>query len=181
MKKKLVAYALSVVIATMPLTACGNSQGNTSAAEQSASTSTEAALDEQQSQYSIYLGTNDKDTNKPMDFEKTKERLVDILLERFDGYTITDADGGWIGDDGIEYRERSLVIVLTQATDEEVHALADVLLAEFNQASVLIEKDLIASEFYSNPDATADAEGTAGSAEAADSAEATDSATAAEE
>ena len=66
-------------------------------------------------QYVLYLGTNDKDTNEPVfPQEEAKEQLKKILIQRFGGYTITDANGGWVGEDGTEYQEYTLVIYLTQ-------------------------------------------------------------------
>ena len=54
-------------------------------------------------QYVLYLGTNDKDTNEPVfPQEEAKEQLKKILIQRFGGYTITDANGGWVGEDGTE-------------------------------------------------------------------------------
>ncbi len=48
-------------------------------------------------QYVVYLGTNDKDTNKPVfSHEEANEKAEEILLEQFGGYTIQEADGGWI-------------------------------------------------------------------------------------
>jgi len=40
-------------------------------------------------QYVMYLGTNDKDTNKPVfSPDKAKEEAEKILLDHFGGYTI---------------------------------------------------------------------------------------------
>ena len=61
-------------------------------------------------QYVLYLGTNDKDTNEPVFApEEAKEKAQDILLDHFGGYTIQEANGGWV-DDGKVYREYTLVI-----------------------------------------------------------------------
>lgn len=46
-------------------------------------------------QYVLYLGTNDKDTNKPVfEPEEAKAKAEDILIEHFGGYTIQEANGG---------------------------------------------------------------------------------------
>ena len=100
-------------------------------------------------QYVLYLGTNDKDTNKPVfTQEEALEKAREILLAHFGGYTVMEARGGWI-DGATEYREYTLVIYLSDTTEEQVHAAADELLATFRQSSVLIQKNPTKTEFYS--------------------------------
>ena len=101
-------------------------------------------------QYVLYLGTNDKDTNEPvLPPEQAKEQLKNILIRRFGGYTVTDANGGWVGDDGTEYQEYTLVIYLSDTSLEDVHALCDELIRVYNQSSVLIQSNETTTEFYS--------------------------------
>ena len=53
-------------------------------------------------QYVMYLGTNDKDTNKPVFTEaEAQEQVKDILIRHFGGYTIQEASGGWIDDGNV--------------------------------------------------------------------------------
>ena len=93
-------------------------------------------------QYVLYLGTNDKDTNEPVYTPKeAKDLLKDILNERMGGYTIQEANGGWIGDDGTEYQEYTLVIYLSDTSIEKVHALCDELIQKYNQSSVLTQSN----------------------------------------
>ena len=100
-------------------------------------------------QYVLYLGTNDKDTNQPVfDKDEAKERLKAILIDNFGGYTIQEAEGGWIDDDGTVYQEYTLVIHLSDTTLDDVHAVSDQLISEFNQSSVLIQANDTKTEFY---------------------------------
>ena len=100
-------------------------------------------------QYVMYLGTNDKDTNKPVFTQaEAMEKAREILIAHFGGYTIQEAHGGWI-DDGTEYQEYTLVIYLSDTTEEAVHEAADELIATFNQSSVLIQANPTTTEFYS--------------------------------
>ena len=56
-------------------------------------------------EYMLYLGTNDKDTNKPVySCEESKERAKAILMKNFGGYTVQEAEGGWKSDDDTEYQ-----------------------------------------------------------------------------
>ena len=101
-------------------------------------------------QYVLYVGTNDKDTNKPVFTQaEAMEKARAVLIRRFGGYTIQEAHGGWIGDDGTEYQEHTLVIYLSDTTEDRVHAAADELIRVFNQSSILIQANPTKTEFYS--------------------------------
>ena len=99
-------------------------------------------------QYVVFLGTNDRDTNEPVfSQEEAKSRLEEILLKHFGGYTIMEANGGW-ADDGTIYREYTLVIYLSDTTIDKVRVAADEMLQVFNQRSVLIQSNETKTEFY---------------------------------
>lgn len=100
-------------------------------------------------QYVMYLGTNDKDSNQPVfNAEDAKAKVEEILLEHFGGYTIQEANGGWV-DSGTIYQEYTLVIYLSDTTLEAVHAAADDLIQAFHQSTVLIQANETKTEFYS--------------------------------
>ena len=100
-------------------------------------------------QYVLYLGTNDKDTNKPVFTQaEAMEKAREILIRNFGGYTIQEAHGGWIDGD-TEYQEYTLVIYLSDTNIEAVHAAADELVETFHQSSVLIQTNPTKTEFYS--------------------------------
>ena len=100
-------------------------------------------------QYVLYLGTNDKDTNKPVFTQaEALEKAKDILIRHFGGYTIQEAHGGWI-DNETEYQEYTLVIYLSDTTMDKVHAAADEMIEVFHQNSVLIQENPTRTEFYS--------------------------------
>ncbi len=100
-------------------------------------------------QYVMYLGTNDKDTNTPV-FTQAEaiDTAKEILVHRFGGYTIQEAHGGWLGDDGRLYQEYTLVIYLSDTTPDAVHAAADELLETFHQSAVMIQANPTQTEFY---------------------------------
>lgn len=110
----------------------------------------ETVKEELDVQYVLYVGTNDKDTNEPVcEPEEAIEKAKSILIGLFGGYTIQEARGGWINDDGSICQEYTIVIYLSDTTSEQVHAACDVLIKEFNQNSILIQENQTRTEFYS--------------------------------
>lgn len=118
------------------------------AEKQPAEAPAETAAGQGNLQYVLYLGTNDKDTNKPV-FTQTEalEQAKEILIRHFGGYTIQEAHGGWI-DGETEYQEYTLVIYLSDTTLDQVHAAADEMIETFRQSSVLIQENPTRTEFY---------------------------------
>ena len=99
-------------------------------------------------QYVLYLGTNDKDTNEPV-FEPAEAKLQaeEILIKHFGGFTIQEANGGWIDGDKL-YREFTMVIYLSDTNIDAVHKACDDMISKFNQSSVLIQANETVTEFY---------------------------------
>ncbi len=107
-----------------------------------------AESDQKDIQYVMYLGTNDKNTNQPVFTpEEAKEKAKEILIDHFGGYTIQEANGGWIDGDTV-YQEYTLVIYLSDTDAEQVHEAADEMIEEFHQSSVLIQANETTTEFY---------------------------------
>lgn len=152
-KETALACALAATIAVAPLAGCAaqkqSGSGETSSAS-SAETSEASAVVAEDQEFLLYLGTNDKDTNEPVySPEESKERAKAILIKNFGGYTIQEAEGGWIGDDGTEYQEYTMVIHLSDTDIDTVHAASKELIEEFHQSSVLINTQYVQTEFYS--------------------------------
>ena len=120
------------------------------AAQSPTTTSTVIAPpDNEGTQYVLYVGTNDKDTNQPVyPPEECKQKAKDILIKLTGGYTIQEADGGWISEDGTEYQEYTLVIYLSDTNLALVHDVCDEFLKTFNQTSILIQTYKTGTEFY---------------------------------
>lgn len=101
-------------------------------------------------QYVLYLGTNSQTSGDAVcSPEEAKEIVKSVLIKYFSGYTLQDASGGWVDDDGTLYQEYTVVIYLSDTNEEQVHAAADELLQVFDQSSVLIQKNPTNTEFYS--------------------------------
>lgn len=101
-------------------------------------------------QYVMYVGTNDKDTNEPVCTpEEAKARVDEILIKHFGGFTVQEANGGWVDESGKRYDEYTVVVYLSDTDIDSVHRAADDLIKEFNQSSVLIQANETKTEFYS--------------------------------
>ena len=159
MKRNLMSLVLAGTIALAPLAGCASQQTGTDTPATTAEdgTSSEAATDVAEAtdtNYIMYLGTNDKDTDEPVfTHEEAREKAKEILVKHFGGYTIQDAEGGWMDEEGNMCQEYTIVILLSDTTLEAVHAAADELLETFRQSSVLINTEPVATEFYSGNNA----------------------------
>ena len=123
-------------------------EGTAAEEKQPAEEAEEESSEQAAVQYVLYLGTNDKDTNKPVFTQaEALEQAKDILIRHFGGYTIQEANGGWI-DNGTTYQEYTLVIYLSDTTPDQIHAAADEMLEVFRQSSVLIQENPTRTEFY---------------------------------
>ena len=125
----------AIVISVAALVICLNTAGK--------------AGEKTDTQYVLYLGTNDKDSNQPVFTpEEAKKEAEQILINLFGGYTIQEANGGWIDGD-TEYQEYTLVIYLSDTDLTQVHKAADEMIRLFHQSSVLIQANQTVTEFYS--------------------------------
>lgn len=130
-----VISAVAIILSVVALVVCVSPQKTE---EQKAS----------DTQYVMYLGTNDKDTNKPVfTTEEAKRKAEEILIDQFGGYTIQEANGGW-KDGDVVYQEYTLVIYLSDTDLEQVHKAADKMIDAFHQSSVLIQANQTITEFY---------------------------------
>ena len=108
----------------------------------------EQAKGGQDVQYVMYVGTNDKDTNQPVfSPEEAKAKAQEILLRHLGGYTIQEANGGWIDGETV-YTEYTMVIYMSDTGLDAVHAVGDEMISAFHQSSVLIQANQTTTEFY---------------------------------
>ena len=140
--KKLFALMMAVLLAAGMMTTCAG-------AEEKPAEKLVIGGEEFDIQYVLFLGTNDKDTNKPVFTEEmSRQKVREILMKHFGGYTIQQAWGGWMDQD-TEYQEYTLVIYLSDTTLDAVYAAADELVETFRQSSILIQSNPTKTEFYS--------------------------------
>ncbi len=101
-------------------------------------------------QYVMYVGTNDKDTYQlKMTTEEAKNIVDEVCLKYFEGYTLQEAVGAWKDEKNNMTHEYTLVCYFDGADKETVYKAADELIEKLNQSSLLIEHDTINIEYYS--------------------------------
>ena len=100
--------------------------------------------------YTLYLGLNDKDTfEQKINTEDAVEKANEICARHSGGYTQFTARGGWTNDDGTLGHENTLAYMLYDIQESDLQAILDEFLKEFNQSSVLVEKNESAHIYYS--------------------------------
>ena len=102
------------------------------------------------SKYVLYIGLNDKDTcSQIIPTEEAKEIVNGICVKYAEGYTVTEANGGWIDEAGALTEEVSLVYTITNAEEADVVSIMDEVLTALNQNSILVERQEISYNYYS--------------------------------
>ena len=91
-------------------------------------------------QYTMYVGTNDKDTYQcEIGIDAAKELVYGIMMDHFsDGFTMYEADGVWRDEDGVVTHETTFVCIVVQPNSIEVYKAADALIVALNQSTILI-------------------------------------------
>lgn len=103
-----------------------------------------------QYKYTMYLGTNDKDTLKQeIPTERIRNEMHEICMKYVDGYTVTIAEGYYRDSNNKISHETSLVYVFFDADITALQKIMDEALIKFNQRSILLEQSNSKSIFYS--------------------------------
>lgn len=106
-------------------------------------------LDNKGKKYTLYIGTNDKDTyTREIPLEECRRRIDSICMKYVEGFSIEDMKGKWVDDSGTLTEEDTLVYIFYDTTDEAIKKIMDEALVELNQNSILLEKEYVSSAFY---------------------------------
>ncbi|MCD7921955.1 MAG: DUF3574 domain-containing protein [Clostridiales bacterium] len=115
-------------------------------AEESGTAFTES---EQTTCYTIYIGTNDKDTyTQLISLDEAKDMVNAICARYVEGYTVTEAEGGWVDETGTLTEEQTLVYSFTDVQEEDLISIMDEVLKALNQNSILVETSDVQSFYY---------------------------------
>ena len=109
---------------------------------------------QEKSQFVLYIGLNDKHTyNQIIPTDEAMEIVNAIIIKHTDGYTMHQAQGGWIDETDTLTQEDTLVYTLTQIEEETVITIMDEVLIALNQNAILVESHKVRSVFYSGSEA----------------------------
>lgn len=100
--------------------------------------------------YTLYIGTNDKDTYEPVaDINTCISKVTEICVKYTSGCTISEAKGYWKDETNAITCESTIVVILEDIEKEIVYTICDDVIKQLNQNSILVETSDIISEFYS--------------------------------
>ena len=103
-----------------------------------------------QKKYTMYLGTNDKDSQvQEIPTATIRAQMHEICMKYVSGYTVSEMEGFYRDDAGNDYHEVSLVYVFIDAPIDALKKIMDEALVKFNQSSILLEESKGKSTFYS--------------------------------
>ena len=106
--------------------------------------------DAEDGQYILYIGLNDKDTYEQIiPTDEARDTVNRICTKYAEGYTVSEANGGWVDETGALTEESTLVYTLSDVKDKDVISIMDEALAALNQNSILVERREYAYSFYS--------------------------------
>lgn len=105
---------------------------------------------QQASKYTLYVGTNDPTTHtQTVPTEEMKVQVDAICEKHVEGFTVFRANGNWFDTTGTQVREDTLVYCFYNATDNQIKAVMDEVLATFHQSALMMEKIDADIVFYS--------------------------------
>ena len=111
-------------------------------------TNTQETGKEQEKEYILYIGLNDKDEYRQMIPTQEAQEIINAICIRYvDGYTMTKAEGAWIDEKGKLTSEQTLVYTI-RAKEEDIIRIMDEILPALNQNSILLEEKNSDSVYY---------------------------------
>lgn len=104
----------------------------------------------EQGKYVLYIGTNDKDTyTQQIPLDEAEQIVNEICSKYVEGYTVQQAEGGWVDESGILTEEQTLVYSFDTVREEDLVSIMDEVLVQLNQASILVERQDLTYCYYS--------------------------------
>ncbi len=99
--------------------------------------------------YRLYIGLNNVDNNdEVMALNEARVMIDDICLRHGCGYTSFSARGGWLDSNKNEIRERTLEYMISFASEEQITAIMDDIMATLGQTAILVERQMSMQRFY---------------------------------
>ncbi len=105
----------------------------------------------EKTKYTLYVGTNDKDTYKnEIPVDQCLVKVTEICTKYADGCTIYQAAGYWKDEKSAITKEDTIVCILEDITKDTVYTICDEIIVTLNQNSILVETNNVVSTFYSS-------------------------------
>ena len=99
--------------------------------------------------YTLYIGTNDKDTYKQeIPTDEAKHIVDEICTKYVNGFTVQDSIGTWNDENNMITHENTIMCYLDDIDEETLHRICDEIRSALNQNTVLIQKEYTALDFY---------------------------------
>ena len=108
-------------------------------------------VDEHELEYTIYIGTNDKDTFQlEIPLDEARSIIYNTMINYFsEGFTMHDANGVWKDENDAITLEYTFVCIIENADIDEIHKAADELILKLDQNSILIVSNRVEKvDFY---------------------------------
>ena len=108
-------------------------------------------VDEQELEYTIYIGTNDKNTFQlEITLDEARSIIYNTMINYFsDGFTMHEANGVWKDENDAITLEYTFVCIIENADIDEIHKAADELILKLDQNSILIVSNRVEKvDFY---------------------------------
>ena len=108
-------------------------------------------VDEQDLEYAIYIGTNDKDTFQlEIPLDEARSIIYNTMINYFsDGFTMHEANGVWKDENDVITLEYTFVCIIENADIDEIYKAADELILKLDQNSILIVSNRVEKvDFY---------------------------------
>lgn len=110
-----------------------------------------APVPAQDIEYTMYIGTNDKDTYQlERTLDEARSIVHNTMMDHFsDGFTMYEAKGVWRDELGVVTLEYTFVCLLEHVERSEVYKAADELIVQLNQSTILIVSNSVSkADFY---------------------------------
>ena len=99
--------------------------------------------------YTLYVGLNDKDSKtQEINTVDAYKIVSNLMIQMFDGGTISEAQGIYKHDNGTFVTETTLRIELLFVEKESVKKFVDILKRVLNQESIAVQHEIVDSELW---------------------------------
>lgn len=99
--------------------------------------------------YTLYVGLNDKDSKtQEVNTVDAYKIVSNLMIQMFDGGTISEAQGIYKHDNGTFVTETTLRIELLFVEKESVKKFVDILKRVLNQESIAVQHEIVDSELW---------------------------------